>query len=78
MSKPPFLAYTVREYKVGRDTKSSWCRIGAAWPTKSGEGFNITLDALPIDGRITLMPPKPEDKAAAESMAQPEQSEHPM
>ena len=72
MSKPTYVAYTVREYRAGNQMKSSWCRIGAAWPTKSGEGFNITLDALPIDGRITLMLPKAEDKAAAEAMMEPD------
>lgn len=41
-------ALTVREY-TDRDgnKKSSWTRIGAAFPTRDG-GYSITLDALPL------------------------------
>ena len=58
LAKPTYIAYTVRDYKDGPETKSSWTRIGSAWPIKSGKGFSIVLDALPIDGRITLHEPK--------------------
>ena len=47
---PSYIAYTVRE---GKD-KSYFTRIGAAWPHKDGKGFNIQLDAVPLDGKITL------------------------
>lgn len=73
MSKPTFTAYTVREYRAGKEVKSSWCRIGAAWPLKNGgEGFSITLDALPIDGRVILMPPKRDEPLTEQ---EPEQGE---
>ena len=39
-----------------------WTRIGAAWPQKDGKGFNVQLDAIPLDGRITLRVPEPKDK----------------
>jgi hypothetical protein len=49
-------AYAVKER--GNDEKAFWTRIGRAWPHKSGIGFNIELEALPIGGKIVLMPPK--------------------
>ena len=39
----------------GKGEKGYFTRIGAAWPTKNGNGFNIQLDAVPLSGRITLM-----------------------
>jgi hypothetical protein len=40
--------------------------IGAAWPNKDGQGFNITYDALPLTGRIVMraITERPEAKAA--------------
>ncbi len=58
MSKPTHIAYTVRSFKdaEGKD-RARWHEIGAAWPTKAGNGFNITLFALPVDGQISLIVP---------------------
>ncbi|MGC4031638.1 MAG: hypothetical protein QM754_07885 [Tepidisphaeraceae bacterium] len=47
---PTHIAYQVRE---GRD-KGFWTRIGIAWQHKDGKGFNVKLECLPIDGRLTL------------------------
>jgi hypothetical protein len=47
---PAYIAYQVRE----GNQKGYFTRIGAAWPNKDGKGFNIQLDAVPLDGRITL------------------------
>ena len=57
--KPSHIAYQVRE---GAGEKGYFTRIGAAWPNKKGTGFNIQLDAVPLDGRIALLVPseKPE------------------
>jgi hypothetical protein len=57
--KPTYIAYAVN----GNGKTAHWTRIGAAWPHKTGEGINVELSALPIEGRIVLMPPKPEDQA---------------
>jgi len=46
----------------GEGKKGIWTRIGAAWPTKDGKGLSIQLDALPLDGRLILIEPKPDDK----------------
>lgn len=48
--RPTLYAYKVRD---GND-ESFWVRIGAAWPHKDGKGFNIQLDSVPLDGRVTL------------------------
>jgi hypothetical protein len=34
----------------------------AAWAHKDGHGFNVTLDALPVNGRIVLREPKAEEE----------------
>ena len=62
-------AMIAREY-TDRDgnSKTSWTRIGTAWPAKQGVGYSITLEALPLpsmsrDGklecRILLREPLP-------------------
>lgn len=58
-TKPTFLAYTV-ENKANSEAFSEgyWHAIGAVWPTKDGRGYNIKLTSLPLDGRITILPPK--------------------
>ena len=62
MSKPKFHVYSVIERK---DDKPYWHKIGAAWPTKTGDGFRIDLNSLPLTGNLMLMPPKEEDPAEA-------------
>ena len=48
---PTHVAYQVRDREGG---KGFWTRIGSAWPHGDGEGFNIQIEAVPLDGRITL------------------------
>lgn len=48
---PTYAAYQVRE-RAGQ--KSVWTRIGSAWPHTDGHGLSLQLDAVPLDGRITL------------------------
>ena len=49
--QPTHIAYQVRERE---NQDSIWTRIGAAWQHKDGKGFNISVEAMPLDGRITL------------------------
>jgi len=49
---PTHAAYQVRDGKG--EGKGFWTRIGAAWRHKDGKGFNIQLECVPLDGRITL------------------------
>ena len=48
---PSHIAYQVRE---GEENKSYFNRIGSVWPHKDGQGYNIQLDSVPVDGRITI------------------------
>lgn len=48
---PSHLAYQVTDRE---NQKSIWTRVGSAWAHGDGKGFNIQLDALPLDGRISL------------------------
>jgi hypothetical protein len=47
---PDFIAYQVRQGQK----KAYWTRIGAAWVHQDTNGFNIQLDAVPLDGKIVL------------------------
>ncbi len=34
--------------------KNYWSRVGAGWLHEDGEGFSISLNALPLDGRLVI------------------------
>jgi len=53
---PTHLVYQIRAYKNGGEARSNWTKIGVAWAHKKGQGFNIQLDAFPVDGRLTVYP----------------------
>jgi len=57
--QPTYQAYTVVK-REGQD--DFWLNIGAAWMHQDGEGYNVILQALPIDGKIVLRPPKTDAK----------------
>jgi hypothetical protein len=48
---PSHIAYHVRNREGG---EGFWTRIGSAWPHANGNGFNIQIETVPLDGRITL------------------------
>jgi hypothetical protein len=48
---PSHVAYHVRNREGG---EGFWTRIGSAWAHADGNGFNIQLDTMPLDGRVTL------------------------
>ena len=55
-------AYTVEEYDAGNGKNAkTWTRIGVAFPHQNGPGFSVQLRALPLDGRIVLLPPDGDD-----------------
>jgi hypothetical protein len=44
-------APTHRIYSVSKNgDKTSWTEIGAAWPHKDKQGFNLTFTARPLEG----------------------------
>jgi hypothetical protein len=48
---PTHIAYQVRDRNGG---KGFWTRIGSVWAHADGQGFNVQLECVPLDGRITL------------------------
>ena len=51
MAKPTYRAYTV----IKRENKDDyWLNLGVAFPHEDGEGFNLLLQAMPLDGKIVL------------------------
>ncbi len=50
-NKPNYIAYNVQETKQG---KPVFNRVGAAWQHKDGQGYDIQLDSMPVNGRVTL------------------------
>lgn len=49
--QPSHFAYHVRDRE---DARGHWTRIGSAWVHTDGKGFNIRLESVPVDGRVTL------------------------
>lgn len=57
---PDYLAYTIRE--LG-DNRVKWIDIGVAFTNRSTHGgLTITLNALPLDGRLVIMPVHAQDE----------------
>lgn len=51
MANPAYRAYTV----VKREGKDDyWLNLGVAFAHEDGEGFNLLLQALPVDGKLVL------------------------
>lgn len=53
-NQPTHIAYHVRN---ANDDKAFWTRIGSAWQHADGNGFNLQIETVPLDGRITLRVP---------------------
>lgn len=53
-SQPDLIVYTPVERGEG---ESHFVRVGAAWRNRK-EGFNVRLDASPVNGNLVLLPPR--------------------
>ena len=63
MSQPTHRAYSV----IKREGKEDyWLNLGIVFAHEDGEGFNILLQALPVDAKIVLRryKEKPEEQEA--------------
>lgn len=60
---PDFNVYTVVE-REGQE-KAYWMRIGAGWENRDGS-INVSLDALPVNGRLNLRTPDESGEDAPE------------
>ena len=65
--QPTYQAYTVVK-REGQD--DFWLNIGAAFMHQDGDGFNVVLSALPLNGKIVLRPPKADAKGENTASAQ--------
>ncbi len=43
----------------GEGDNAFWTKIGAAWLHEDAKGFNVTLTAMPVNGRLVIREPKP-------------------
>ena len=61
-NQPAFRVYSV----IPRDGKDDyWLNIGLAFPHQDGKGFNVMLQALPLNAKLVLREPSEEDKEPA-------------
>ena len=58
--KPDLVAYTIIE--TNGAAKDYWQRVGSAW-TNSDGSINITLNALPVNGKLHIRAPKPDEES---------------
>lgn len=58
----------IMQPRQGGDGKTYWTKLGSAWPAKSGTGYSLTFEALPmpsmsekgqIECRVLLREPLP-------------------
>jgi hypothetical protein len=68
--------YDLKTARTGRDGKTYWTKIGVMFPMRDRDGFNITLEAMPLQSmneqgqlecRITAWEPYKEDQGAMRS-----------
>ena len=59
MSKPSHIAYVVKDLTKDGKKQSYWRAVGAVWPHKNGEGFDVVIaDQISVSGRIACIVPK--------------------
>lgn len=56
--KPSHRAFIVTKRE---DKEDFWTNVGIVYPHDDQEGFNVLLQALPIDGKLVLRTYKEED-----------------
>ena len=62
--------------KEGKEGKSYFTKVGAMFPHKDGNGYNLQLDAQTPDGRYVLRTPKERVKALKNGQGQSQDQEH--
>src|SRR2546427_13203491 len=58
---PTYILYHGKATGKDKRGKKIWTRIGTVWPNKSGIGFNLTWDYLPLGAGLTVMLPYDKD-----------------
>jgi len=66
-TKKRFDVLLPNEYMQGEEKKTNWTRVGAAFKTADGEGFNIELTPnLAVSGRLVIREYKPKTDTKTE------------
>ena len=67
--QPKFVVRAPDSSKRGR-----WVTVGYAWELRSGEGFSVKLNTIPVgvwDGAVVLLPPfQNDDEQSGEGMTE--------
>ena len=72
VKQPTHRAYSVIK-REGQD--DFWLNLGLVFPHKDGDGFNIMLQALPLDGKIVCRVASADDAAGDPPPRQREEPE---
>jgi hypothetical protein len=56
---PAYAAYAVQDGRKGQ--KAYWTRIGRLFDHDDGKGFDLVLNALPVDARIVIRREEPRE-----------------
>jgi hypothetical protein len=65
MSKPTHIAYVVTNPKEGSEKDAVWNKVGAVWPHKNGNGFDLVIpEGISLSGRIVITERKEKEPAA--------------
>lgn len=59
---PSYIAYHVEQ---GKDDRSHWQKIGAAWETKNN-GLRLKVSSIPLNGTVELRPREELERLRAE------------
>ena len=71
-NKPSHYVYHVTDREEdGNDEKGGfWTKVGAAWPHKDGKGYTISIETMPLNGRLVLrVPEERETETEAEEIS---------
>jgi hypothetical protein len=58
--KPTHTVYVVE----GEGEKAFWTKVGAAWAHEDGQGYNVSLTAMPVNGRLVVRTAKASEEQA--------------
>jgi len=62
---PKYLGVFVTEdYQSNGEDKTSYTRVGAAFPHRNGSGFNIQIqEGISVSGQLVALPPRPREES---------------
>tara|TARA_B100000700_G_scaffold61416_1_gene67296 strand:+ start:412 stop:783 length:372 start_codon:yes stop_codon:yes gene_type:complete len=72
--------YDLMVPRSGNDGKTYWTKVGVAFANKSGNGFNLSFEALPLpskndrgdyETRVIMMEPRPRQQQVGNSEEMP-------